>query len=240
MSPIILKYLPFCTSQPPVFLQCDKRLLAPILNPFLSRPISGSIVSWNTHHTNLVFLLKSRCLQFFFSSVCLQEVVLLGGSFGNLVSIWPGVYDTFQYFILEHVCVFRVCIRAVICLTSQFEEKQFLRVLFALCVSCVVQSKGVCSVCAFKKKKIRGGGGNEIQCWMNYGVCIVPYCVVFRVRKWMEVMCKRCKNKNRKTGVCFRRSVRFCMNCLRLPCRTDTSEIHHFFPFAFNKNMSPS
>lgn len=75
---------------------------------------------------------------------------------------------------------------------------------------------------------------------MNYGVCIVTYCVLFRVCGWIEFMYERCRNKNRKTAECCRHSAGYCMNCLRLPCRSDTSEIQHFSPFTFNKNMSPS
>lgn len=67
MSPIILKYLPLYASQLPVSLQCDKRLLAPSLNPFLLRPISSSICAENKHHINLIFLLKPAASIFFLS-----------------------------------------------------------------------------------------------------------------------------------------------------------------------------
>lgn len=43
MSPIILKYLPFCAFLLPVSLQCDKMLQASSLNPFLLPPISSFI-----------------------------------------------------------------------------------------------------------------------------------------------------------------------------------------------------
>lgn len=97
----------------------------------------------------------------------------------------------------------------------------------------------VCVVGYGWKDRERERKGNEIQCWMNYGVCIVTYWVLFWACKRMEFMCGRCRNKNRKAAVCFRWSAMYCMNCLRLPCRTDTSEIHYFSPFAFNKKHVP-
>lgn len=106
MSPIILKYLPFCTSQLPVSLQCDKRLLAPGLNPFLLCPVSSSISARNRHHINLFFLLKSCCLHFiyFFYPSPAGSSLFRVAPLGIIRAFWPGVCDTFQYFIPEHVC----------------------------------------------------------------------------------------------------------------------------------------
>lgn len=53
--------------------------------------------------------------------------------------------------------MFSVCIRVVICLTSQFEEKQYLHVLLRF-VSLVWCGVRVSAVYAFKKKKGEGGG----------------------------------------------------------------------------------
>lgn len=50
---------------------------------------------------------------------------------------------------------------------------------FALCMSVWYRVR-VCAECTFKKRKRKG---NEIQCSMNYGVCILTYCVLFRVRE---------------------------------------------------------
>lgn len=154
------------------------------------------------------------------------------------MNIWPGVCVTFKYFIPEHVCVFSLCICVVRLLTTQFGKQRYTSVLMLFVLYCLCGVKERTVQCFFLYLSFKSKG-NEIQCYMNYGVCFVTYCVLFRVCRWIEFTYERCRNKNRKTEEC-RHSARYCMNCLRLPCRSDTSEIRHFSPFTFNKNMSPS
>lgn len=149
------------------------------------------------------------------------------------MSIWPGVWHFSTFYSRACLCVFELLYVWLLI----FEGKRYMRALLHFVCLCGTEWGCVQGVNLYKRKKRKG---NQIQCWMNYGVCIVIYCVLLWVREWMEFMCERCRNKNRKTAVGFRHCVRYCMNCLRLPCRTDTSEINRFSPFAFNKNMSPS
>lgn len=154
------------------------------------------------------------------------------------MSIWPGVCDTFQYFILEHVCVFSLCIWVVTCLTTQFEGKQYM--LVVLHFVCLCGKKWGCVQKIKKINKKGRGKGNEIQCWMNYGVCIVTYCVLFRVCEWMEFMCERCRNKNEKLQCVLdivSGTVWIACGCLAglIPLKS-TISLHSLS----TKNMSPS
>lgn len=118
--------------QLPVFLHCDERLPTPGVNPFFLHPISESIAARSQHHTNPIFLLKSAA-----SIFSCRKQFMQGGSFGNHMSIWPGVWDTFQYFIPEHVCVFSLCIWVVTCLTTQFEKKQYTLIFLGFAPCCL-------------------------------------------------------------------------------------------------------
>lgn len=110
MPPITVKYLPFCRTQLSVSLQCDKRFHPPSLNPFLLCPISSR---------SLPRTVPACSVRSFSASLFRGIPSGTGGAFDQ-------VSDTFQDFILEHVCVFRVCISFVICLTFQLEEKQYM------------------------------------------------------------------------------------------------------------------
>ena len=146
MSPIILKYLPFCASQLPVSLQCDKRLLAPGLNPFLLRPISRSISAWNRHHINLFFFCSNPAASIFFPLP--QEVVIRVVPLGI---IW--VFDQVS------VALFNILFRSMfVCLVCVFEllyvwllsskGETIHACAFALCTS-VWYGARVCAVCMF-------------------------------------------------------------------------------------------
>lgn len=74
--------------------------------------------------------------------------------------------------------------------------------------------------------------------WIMEYVSLPTVCCSERVREWNSCA-EGAEIKTENAAVCFRRSAMYCMNCLRLPCRTDISEIHHFSPFAFNKKTCP-
>lgn len=146
MSPIILKFLPFCTSRFPVSLQCDKRLLAPGLNPFLLCPVSSSISARNRHHINLFFLLKSCCL--YFPLPVPQEVVYSGRFLWESYEHLTRCLWHFSIFYSGAcVCVFELLYVWLISLKGN-----------STCVhsctlyACVVPSEGVCSVYVYRKR----------------------------------------------------------------------------------------
>lgn len=152
MSPIILKYLPFCTSQLPVSLQCDKRLLAPGLNPFLLCPVSSSISARNRHHINLFFLLKSCCLHFFFFFTPLPQEVVYSG--------WL-LWESYEHFDQVSVTLFNIlfrsmCVKSVYLSCYMFDFSVWRETIhacsLALCMS-VWYRASVCAVCMFIGKR---------------------------------------------------------------------------------------
>lgn len=172
MSPIILKYLPFCASQLPVSLQCDKRLLAPSLNPLLLRPIPCSISARNRHHINLFFLLTSCCLH---HPPLPQEVVYSGWflweSYEHLTRCLWHFNILFQSMFVCLVCVFELLY--VWLLSSKGNNTC---VHFCTLYVCVVRSEGVCSVYVFKRKKEERKWNsmlNELWSMYRYLLCVV-------------------------------------------------------------------
>lgn len=146
MSPIILKYLPFCASQLPVFLRCDKRLPAHGLNPFLLRSNSGSNITQNP-----IFLLKSATSNFF---LFLFFFFFLGGS--GLFRVVPlGIIWAFDQ---VSVSLFNILFQSMfVCLVCAFdllgvwllslERSNTHPCLCSLyCIACAVWGEGVCSV----------------------------------------------------------------------------------------------
>lgn len=143
MSPIILKYLPFCAFQLPVSLQCDKRLLAPSLNPFLLCPTSSSISARNRHHINLFFLLQPCCLHFFFSPAgsSLFRVVPSG-----IIWAFDQVSVTRFNILFQSMFVCLVCLFELLYVWLLGLKGNNTCVHFCTLYVCVVRSEGVCSV----------------------------------------------------------------------------------------------
>ena len=164
MSPIILKYLPFCASQLPVSLQCDKRLLAPSLNPFLLRPISFSISAGNRHHINLVFQLKTCCLNLFFSPAgsSLFRVVPLG-----IIWAFDQVSVTLFNILFRSVFVCLVCVFELLYIWLLSLKRNNTCVHFCTLYACVVGLR-VCALCTFKKKRKRKSNSVENELWSMY------------------------------------------------------------------------
>lgn len=150
MSPIILKYLPSRASQPPVCLQCDKRLLAPNLNPFLNRPISSAIVSRNRHHKNLFRLLKSCPLHFFSlpaGSSLFREVPL------GMIWAFDQVSVTLFNILLQSMFVCLVCVFELLYVWLLSSPRNNTCMYFWRFISLVWYRVRASAVCAFKKKR---------------------------------------------------------------------------------------
>lgn len=159
-----------------------------------------------THHSEILPILcpSARCLPPVWWKVAGSQSCFIHRSSFSAINqiqilwgnIWPFLSDTFLYLIVEHVCVFGLCVW-LMCLTARIQEKQCMQVLLHVVLCCVCGARWGClECCCFFKSK-----GNEIQHRMNYRVCIVTPSALFRVYERIEFMCERCSNKNTKRSV---------------------------------------
>lgn len=171
MSPIILKYLPFCAFLLPVSLQCDKRLQASSLNPFLLPPISSFI-----SQTSYKSLLSAQFLLLHF--VFLPQEVVYTGPF-----LWESC-DCLTM-CLWHFSIFYSGACLCVCLTCYMFGSSVwratIRVCVYFCTFCTSvwpqTERGVCSVYIKKRKKEERKWNsmlNELWSMYRYLLCVVP------------------------------------------------------------------
>lgn len=157
-------------------LRCDKRLLAPSLN--LLCPISGSIYARNRHHINHLFLLKSCCLHFFFfspaGSSLFREVPLGIIQAFDQVSVTPSIFYSWA-------CALKVCIWVVLCLTSHFEGKQYMRAPLHFVCLCGTAWGCVQSVCLEKEERKWNSTLDELWSMYCYLLCVLQSAWVNRI-----------------------------------------------------------
>lgn len=149
MSPIILKYLPFCASQLPVSLQCDKRLLAPSLNPFLLRPISSShlLQEQTSYKTSSLCSNPAASISFSVSLSLLQEVVYSGWFLWESYEHLTRCLWHFSIFYSRACLCVYVCVYELLYVWLLSSKRNNTSVYFCTLYVCVVPSEGVCSVC---------------------------------------------------------------------------------------------
>lgn len=173
--------------------------------PVLTLSCSGSISAGNQLHTSLIFLIKSAASTFFLLQ---QKVVYTDRLLWESHELLTRCLWHFSIFYFRAcLCILFVCL---CCCMFDYNTHLYFCTLHWLSVWCEV-----CAVLFFYYYYFKSKG-NEIQCWMNYGVCILTYRVLFRVCEWTEFMCERSRNKNREIAACCRHSARYCMNCLLL------------------------